>query len=89
MDVKDVAKLACLDLTTEEAESLDKDLSQILNAFEKLSSVNTDGVQPLFCPTEISQNLRKDEVVVWESSDDFIENAPEVSGKLFKVPPVV
>lgn len=86
--VKKVSTLSRLQLSDDELSAIQNQLSAVLENFEQISQVDTKGVQPLLSPTEISQNLRKDEVVPFDS-EKVLMNAPEKSGRLFKVPPVV
>lgn len=87
--VKKVAHLARLTLKQEELEQLAKQLSTVLDHFESLSKVNTEGVEPLVTPTDMTSVWRADEVEPGFGQDVALENAPEVIGHLFKVPPVV
>ena len=90
IDVEKVAKLAHLNLSPEQSTKLQGQLKSILDQFESLLEVNTEGVNPLVTPTEISQRLREDTVQAWaEAETQSTANAPDVMGNLFKVPPVV
>ncbi len=88
-DVARVAHLARLSLEGDEAKQLADELSLILKHFEQVSKVNTMGVEPLVTPTDMQVYLREDSVVSWQSADAAMTNAPEKTGNLFKVPPVV
>lgn len=87
--VEKVAKLARLKLKDEEIAAISTQLSAVLQNFESIAAVNTNGVKPLFTPSDISPVLRADQVERQVTSDAVIANAPEKSGRLFKVPPVV
>ena len=86
--VKKVAHLSRLKLTDSELAAIQTQLSLVLENFDQISQVNTDGVPPLLTPTEIVQVLRPDTPEVFDS-EKILANAPEKSGRLFKVPPVV
>lgn len=86
--VKKVSQLARLKLTDTELTSIQNQLSAVLENFEQIAQVNTEGVRPLVTPTEISQRLRPDVVEAFDS-EKILDNAPEKAGRLFKVPPVV
>ena len=88
-ELKKVARLARLELTEEEMKVYPQQLSAILGYFEQISKVDTKGVEPLITPSEIVQILRPDEAQVWDHMEEALANAPERSGNLFKVPPVV
>ncbi len=87
--VEKVAHLARLSLTDEEAIELAKQLSTVLTHFEKVSKVNTEGVEPLVTPTDMEAFWREDAAQAWESPETATANAPETMGNLFKVPQVV
>jgi len=88
-EVTRVALLARLSLTDEETKQMAEQLTQVLAAFEKVSAVDTGGVEPLVTPTDVEPHWRADVTVPWESPAVAMANAPEVVGNLFKVPPVV
>lgn len=89
MDVKKIAHLARLTITPEEEKTFQLQLTSILNYFKDLEKVNTDNIEPLVTPTDIAFRGREDQVEVWKGSEVALANAPEKSGHLFKVPPVV
>ena len=89
MDIDSVAKLARLTLTEEESKAFTEQFDSILNYFEQIKNVDTSNVEPMVTPTDIALYLREDEVKEWEGSSQVLEEAPETSGQLFKVPPVV
>ena len=46
LEIRNIAKLARLELAVEEVSPLTKQLDDILNYIEKLNTVNTEGVEP-------------------------------------------
>jgi len=88
-EVEKIARLARLKLTDAEKTAYAKQLSNVLNHFQQLSAVATDGVEPLVTPTDIVDQWRKDEVKNWKGAETAVREAPEKVGNLFKVPPVV
>jgi len=86
--VQKVSHLARLKLSDAELGAIQNQLSAVLENFEQIASVNTEGVRPLVTPTEIAQVLRPDVVEAFDA-EKILANAPEKSGHLFKVPPVV
>lgn len=89
IDVKKVAQLARLQISPAEETMYQSQLSAIFKYFEDVSNINTDGVEPLITPSEIEQVWREDKVVSQISPEQALQNAPEKSGNLFRVPPVV
>jgi aspartyl-tRNA(Asn)/glutamyl-tRNA(Gln) amidotransferase subunit C len=88
-EVEKIASLSRLKLTDAEKQAFATQLSNVLNHFQQLSSVVTDGVEPLVTPTDVVDQWRKDEVKVWKDAETAVREAPEKVGNLFKVPPVV
>lgn len=89
-EVSRVALLARLSLSPEEIKKLAQQLSSVLQHFEHVSKINTEGVEPLVTPTDIEEFWREDKSETWAgASEAAMANAPESVGNLFKVPPVV
>jgi len=89
--VEHVSRLARLKLSEQEINAFSRQLSAVLDNFQALAQVDTTAVLPLVTPTDMSMNLREDIVDVPDDgeSEKMLQNAPEKSGRLFKVPPVV
>ena len=85
--VEHIAKLARIELTDEQKETMTKELGQILTYVEKLKEVNTDGVQPTAQVTGLEDVFRKDEATKWWEGNpiDLIEVAPDHEDRLVKV----
>lgn len=88
-DVQKIAHLARLALTEEDAAQYQHSLSSILSLVEQMQSVNTDGVEPLSNPLEMTQRLREDKVTEENRRDAFLANAPKTDAGLFLVPQVI
>ena len=88
-DVKKTAQLARLELGDSELEQYEKQLQNALNHFEAIQEVSTDGVEPMYSPALEEVELREDVVHKFDGRDEAMENAPELQGNLFRVPPVV
>ena len=89
IDVKKVASLARLKLGSGEEAQYLKNLTAVLEHFEKIADIPTVGVEPLVTPSDIEQNWRVDQAEVSLSVEEALANSPEREGNLFKVPPVV
>ena len=87
--IQKISKLARLRLTDEESTAISDQLTGILRHFEEISELDTKQVLPTVSPSEIAFHWRADEVEHDVSSEKLFANAPDKSGKLFKVPPVV
>jgi aspartyl-tRNA(Asn)/glutamyl-tRNA(Gln) amidotransferase subunit C len=88
-DLVRVAKLARLGLTTEEKDATATQLNAILGLIDRMQSVNTDAVEPLAHPLELTQVLRADEVVEQDQRDQYQRVAPLTQDGLYLVPKVV
>jgi len=88
-DVQKIAHLARLALTEADAEQYQQSLSSVLSLVEQMQSVNTDGIEPLSNPLEMTQRLRDDVVTEENRRDDFLANAPHTEAGLFLVPKVI
>ncbi|MES2768361.1 MAG: Asp-tRNA(Asn)/Glu-tRNA(Gln) amidotransferase subunit GatC [Bdellovibrionota bacterium] len=88
-EVEKIGRLSRLKLTSEEVDFYTNHLSMILGHFEELSSIKTEGIEPLVTPTTHTPHTAKDEVKRVVTTEEILKNAPERSGNLFKVPPVV
>lgn len=86
--VEKVSHLARLKLNEQEIAEAAEQLSAILENFELISQVDTKNVKPLLTPTDMEPAYREDRAETFDS-EKALANAPEKSGRLFKVPPVV
>lgn len=87
--IQKIANLARLHLTPEQAAEYSEQLSKIIHHFDEISTINTNGIEPLITPSEIEYTLREDNVKQNFHAEDMVANAPDKQGNLFKVPPVV
>jgi aspartyl-tRNA(Asn)/glutamyl-tRNA(Gln) amidotransferase subunit C len=87
--VRRIARLARIQVTDEEAKSLEKELSGILDWVKQLDEVDTSSVETMtrVIPTTLKQ--RPDVVTDGNIADDVVANAPEHAGHFFVVPKVV
>ena len=88
-DVAHVAELARLEFKEEELEKFTEQLGNILEYIEKLSELDTTGVEPTSHVLDISTPLREDRVEEWLSPEEVLQNAPEREGEFFSVPKVI
>ena len=88
-DVEYVANLARLELSESEKEEQLEKLNKILNYMEILAKVDTEGTTPLAHVLPIHNVLRKDEVHQTLDKDKTLQNAPEESQGMFRVPRII
>jgi aspartyl-tRNA(Asn)/glutamyl-tRNA(Gln) amidotransferase subunit C len=84
-----VAHLARLDLTPADRDRMAQQLSAILDYFDQLKQVNTDGVEPLAHPLTVHSVFRADEPRPSLAVDEALSNAPDRRGDFFGVPAVL
>lgn len=80
-----IARLARVGLTPEEVDRFATQLSGILDHFEALSAVDTEGVEPTAHPLPLANVMRSDEVTPSLPRDAVLANAPEVEEGLLRV----
>ena len=81
--VKYVAKLGNLTLTSEEEDLYSGQLSAILDYIDQLNSVDTKGVEPLFNVTGKSSVWREDGPSDSLTQEDAVKNAPNTKNGYF------
>ena len=88
-DVAKVALLARLQLSDDELTTMTDELSAIVDYVELLSELDTDDVEPLAHPLDVSNCFSADEPRVSLSREDALANAPKTDGEYFLVPAVL
>lgn len=84
-----IAKLARLNLTSEEIEEFSKQLSNILLYMEKLNEVNTENIKPLSHILPIENVTREDEEKKSLPIEDVLKIAPDKENNFIKVPKIL
>lgn len=88
-DILKLAKLSRLELTDDEVERFQSELSLILDYVEQLDSVDVTGLEPTYQVTQLSSqdsNATREDVVTSQiSHDDLMKNVPESDGRHIKV----
>lgn len=85
-DVEHVAKLARLALSEDEKKRFAEQLGRIIDHFNELEQVDTNGVEPMSHVLPIVNVLREDEVKESLGRERLLENAPEIENGFFRVP---
>jgi aspartyl-tRNA(Asn)/glutamyl-tRNA(Gln) amidotransferase subunit C len=92
-DVRRIAHLARLELRPEEQAAMLQQLNGFFGIVERMSAVDTRGVEPLYTPLSAVQQvqLRLRDDVVTETNDREANqaSAPAVEDGLFLVPKVI
>lgn len=90
MNVRDVAHLARIELTDEEATEYQEQMEQILKFVEQLNQIDVEGIEPTAHAAPVFDVYRED---VAEGSrlsqEEALANAPAVAHDQIKMPKVV
>jgi aspartyl-tRNA(Asn)/glutamyl-tRNA(Gln) amidotransferase subunit C len=87
--VEHVARLARLHLSAEEKERMRRELDAILGYIDKLSRLDTADVPPTSHAVPLTGVMREDEPRPSFPRDAMLQNAPDRSGDLFRVPRII
>lgn len=87
--VRQVAKLARLELTEAEVELFTRQLNDILAYFQKLNELDTTGVPPLAHVLAGQNVFRDDEVQPSLEVEAVLANAPVRQHNFFQVPRII
>ncbi len=87
--IQDIAALAKLEFDEKSTEKMKVDLERIIRFIDKLSEIDTDGVEPLVYLSEEVNVLREDETKTMVSQVEALKNAPEKDSDYFKVPTIL
>jgi aspartyl-tRNA(Asn)/glutamyl-tRNA(Gln) amidotransferase subunit C len=92
-DVHAIADLARLELSRTEQEALLAQLNAFFAIVERMGTVDTSGVEPLYTPLsavrDVRLPLREDAVTEADQREALMRNAPAQEGGLFLVPRVI
>jgi aspartyl-tRNA(Asn)/glutamyl-tRNA(Gln) amidotransferase subunit C len=88
-EVGQIAHLARLSISEPATRAYARDLSAILDFVEQLGAVDTEGVEPLAHPLEMTQRLRADEPTEPDERERFQAIAPATEDGHYLVPRVI
>jgi len=87
--VRHVARLARLELSSSEEESLRGDMDEMLAYVDKLNELDTANVPPTAQVGETGTPMREDEVTNVPAAAEMLANAPSRERGYFKVPKII
>lgn len=88
-ELKKIAHLARLNLSSEDIAHYSDQLSKIITFIEKMDEKDTSAVEPINHPLELTQRLRADHVTEPDERDKFQSIAPATEAGLYLVPKVI
>jgi len=87
--VRQVAKLARLELTEQDVSEFAGQLGAILDYVEKMNELDTESVEPLAHCLAITNVFQEDRPRPSLGTEATLANAPERDGAFFKVPKIL
>jgi aspartyl-tRNA(Asn)/glutamyl-tRNA(Gln) amidotransferase subunit C len=89
-DVKHIAKLAKIQVSDTEAKKYAVQLSSVLDFFEQLQEVNTDGVAETSQVTGLTNQLREDQITDLKLQDKLVSCTPnQIESHSVKIPKIM
>ncbi len=87
--VLNIAKLARLELSPEDIEKYQQDLSGILTLAEQMNACDTNQIEVMTHPMDAQLRLREDKVTETDQHEKFQTIAPKTDKDLYLVPKVI
>ncbi|MCY3979389.1 MAG: Asp-tRNA(Asn)/Glu-tRNA(Gln) amidotransferase subunit GatC [Chloroflexi bacterium] len=84
-DVRAIADLARLELSEDDVARYQRQLSDILDYFQKLEELDTSHIDPTSSVLPLTNVMRADEARPALSVEDALANAPDSDGEQFRV----
>ena len=84
-EVRHIAALARVGMTEDDIQRMGEEMSHILENFDILDQVDTDGVEPTGHSVELTSVMRDDEATESLPIDDMLANAPAREEDLIRV----
>jgi aspartyl-tRNA(Asn)/glutamyl-tRNA(Gln) amidotransferase subunit C len=88
-EVIHVANLAHLELNEDEIQKFSHQIGSVLDYFETLNRVNTEGVKPTFNALALTNAFREDLEKRSLDREEALSNAPEKDEGFFLVPRII
>ena len=89
LDVRDVARLARIELTDKETETFQEQLGSVLEYVEQLGKLDLTGVEPTAHANPVFNVFRKDEAKPGLQRQAVLANAPHSANNLVLVTKVI
>ncbi len=88
-DVEKVSLLARLQLSDDELDVMTGQLAQVVDYFEQLNELDTDGIEPMAHAVEIANVFAADEFRPSYDREVVLANAPKRDEECYRVPAVL
>ena len=84
-EIRHLAVLARVGMTDDELERMRDQMSNILENFDVLSQVDTDGVEPTGHSVDLDSVMREDRTEESSPKDDVLANAPNSEDDFIRI----
>ena len=84
-EVRHIAALARIGMSDDELEQMRDEMSHILENFDVLSEVDTEGVEPTGHSVDLNTVMRKDSSAESSETEEILANAPLTEGELIRI----
>ena len=88
-EVRHIALLARIGMTDEDVDNMRHDLSNIMDQFDVLNQVDTDGVEPTGHSVDVTSVMREDTARASLPKEDVLANVPNREGDRIRVKAVL
>lgn len=88
-DVAKVARLARLDIDDAHIAHFTEQLSNVMDHFKDIDSLDLAGVEPMTQPYPLVNVMRDDVELPCLDTDEVLAVAPAVEDQRFRVPPII
>ena len=89
-EVKHLARLSKIAITSEEVDKFRNELESILQHVEQLQSIDTEGVEPTYQVNGLHNVTRSDDIKDYRvTPKELLKNAPDQKDNMIKVPKVL
>ncbi|NOR84503.1 Asp-tRNA(Asn)/Glu-tRNA(Gln) amidotransferase subunit GatC [archaeon] len=87
--VDKIAKIAKIDLTTNEKKKFEKDITNILDSFSKLDEIDVKNIEPTFNPLKSKNLPREDKIEPCLTQKEALANTKLQQKGYFKGPKAI
>ena len=84
-EIKHIAALSRIAMSTHEVEMMRDQMSQILESFDILQQIETENVVPTGHSIDLDTVTRIDEVTISSPVDDILANAPDTENDFIRI----
>ena len=85
-NIKDYEMMAKLDLSDAEREQIAAMAKRLIDSFEALADIDTEGVEPLVTVLDVQNVFRKDSCTKMFTREEILANVPMQCDGYFQVP---